>query len=53
MQFVDAYSTVFSGYSEIFKNTLVKNSETWASDVAGIKEAALTKLADLIAYYEK
>jgi hypothetical protein len=53
MQFVDAYSTVFSGYSEIFKNTLVKNSETWASDVAGIKEAALTKLADLMEYYEQ
>ena len=53
MQFVDAYSTVFSGYSEIFRATIQGNKTTWASDVAAIKDAAVTKLDELLAYYGK
>jgi len=53
MQFIDVYSTVFSGYSEIFRTTITNNKTTWASDVAAIKDAAVTKLGELLAYYEK
>jgi len=52
MQFIDIYSSVFSGYSEIFKKTLWENKSTWASDVAGIKDAAEKKLDELISYFE-
>lgn len=53
MQFIDAYSSVFSGYSEIFRKTLVDHTETWSSDVAGIRQSAQAKLDDLLAWYKK
>ncbi len=53
MQFVDIFSTVFSGYSEIFRTVVAGNKGTWVSEAAGIKTAAIEKLAGLIEYYEK
>jgi len=53
MQFVDVYSTVFSNLNGIFRTVLHENKGTWSSDVAAVKESAITKLNDLIAYYEK
>ncbi len=50
-QFVDIFSEVFPNYSSTVRDVLSKNKETWASDVAKIKPAALEKLDALLAYY--
>ncbi len=50
-QFVDIFSEVFSGYSATFRDVLAGNKETWTSDVAKLKPAALEKLEDLLGYY--
>lgn len=51
MQFVDCFTTVFSGYSEIFRTQINNNSGKWSSETEKIREAALTKLRTLLDFY--